>query len=113
MFIRAGTLVSNSEQATTLLQKSNRELCMANLNTFYQTLFRQVAMATGVQNNAVLHVRQQQRQEGMLDAGIPFLCHEYKYSSSDSTKSPASGMAKLGKPSLMSLVRRVREVVSA
>ena len=40
----------------------------------------------------------------MLDPGIPFLCHEYKYSSSDSTKSPASGIATLGKPSLMSHV---------
>jgi hypothetical protein len=86
---------------------------MAKLNTFYQTLFRQVAMATGVSKNAVLHVGQQQKQKGMLDPGIPFLCHEYKYSSSDSTKSPASGMATLGKFSLMSLVRRVRDVVSA
>jgi len=49
----------------------------------------------------------------MLDPGIPFMYHEYKYSSRDSTKSPASGMATLGKPSLMSLVGRVREVVCA
>jgi hypothetical protein len=70
-------------------------------------------MATEVENNAVLYVGQQQKQEGMLDHGIPFLCYEYKYSSSDSTKSPASGMATLGKPSLMSLVGRVREVVCA
>ena len=49
----------------------------------------------------------------MPDSGIPFRFHEYRYSSSDSTKSPASGMAKLGKPSLMSPVGRAREVVCA
>jgi hypothetical protein len=93
---------------------------MAKLNTFYQTLFRQVAMATEVENNAVLRVGQRQKQEGMLDAGILFLCHEYKHSASDSTKSPASGMAILGKPSLMALMgessgsrMRIEQCVSA
>ena len=46
----------------------------------------------------------------MLDPGIPFLCHEYKHSPSDCTKSPASRIDTEGKPSLMS---QVREVVCA